>query len=291
LFPAPLLVLILLLIFPNGSFVPRWTIYLPLLAGFLTLLSLTFDLEETVKLNTLRAQITNGALVLLCFFALGIQAYRYRKLYTAAERQQTKWVAYGTVLWMVFGILTGAQYTYMANQPATAPEPWWSWLGEIIWYLFLNILPISFTLAIMRSHLWDIDVIIRRTLVFTVLTLALGLVYLGCILLSRALVAPYFGGSELAIVASTLAIAALFSPLRRRIQNVIDKRFYRRKYDATKVLAAFGATARDETDLDALTTEMLRVVDETMQPEFVALWLRDTPADSSPQSTSRDSIQ
>jgi hypothetical protein len=133
----------------------------------------------------------------------------------------------------------------------------------------------------MRYRLFDIEIIIRRTLVYSVLTLTLGLVYLGCIVLSRTLVAPLIGGSEvaivastLAIVASTLAIAALFNPLRRRIQNVIDRRFYRRKYDAAKVLAAFGATARDETDLEQLTAEMLRVVDETVQPEFVGLWLK-----------------
>ena len=146
--------------------------------------------------------------------------------------------------------------------------------------LFLNVLPISFTLAIMRSHLWDIDVIIRRTLVYSTLTLTLGLVYVGCILMTRTLIAPLIGGSDVAIVASTLVIAALFSPLRRRIQNFIDKRFYRRKYDAAKVLAAFGATARDETDLERLTAEMLRVVDETMQPEFVGLWLPDPQARS-----------
>jgi hypothetical protein len=85
------------------------------------------------------------------------------------------------------------------------------------------------------------------------------------------------GGSDLGIVTSTLMIAALFTPLRRRIQNIIDRHFYRRKYDAAKVLAAFGATVQDETDLDALTDELLRVVDETMQPEFVGLWMRDTP--------------
>jgi len=107
-------------------------------------------------------------------------------------------------------------------------------------------------------------------------------VYLGCILLSRTIVAPLTGSSDLAIVASTLAIAALFNPLRRRIQNLIDKRFYRRKYDAAKVLAAFGATARDETDLERLTSELLRAVDETMQPEFVGLWLREAPTSSTP---------
>jgi hypothetical protein len=130
--------------------------------------------------------------------------------------------------------------------------------------------------AILRYRLWDID-IIRRTLVYGALTLTLGLVYLGCIVVSRTLVAPLVGGSEVAIVASTLVIAALFTPLRRRIQTLIDKRFYRRKYDAARVLAAFSTTARDETDIEALTGELLRVVDETMQPEFVGLWLKDTP--------------
>jgi hypothetical protein len=144
-------------------------------------------------------------------------------------------------------------------------------------YLPFLILPICFGIAITRYRLFDIEIIIRRTLVYSLLSLTLGLVYLGCIVVLQQLVVPVVGGSEVAIVASTLAIAALFNPLRRRIQTLIDKRFYRRKYDAAKVLAAFGATARDETDLDALTGEMLRVVDEAVQPEFVGLWLKETP--------------
>jgi hypothetical protein len=117
-------------------------------------------------------------------------------------------------------------------------------------------------------------VIIRRTLIYGALTTTLALVYIGCVVLLRYLLAPLTGSSELAIVASTLAIAVLFSPARRGIQTRIDKRCYRRKYDAAKVLAAFGATARDETDLERLTAELLKVVDETMQPAHVSLWLR-----------------
>src|SRR5262249_9481238 len=130
-------------------------------------------------------------------------------------------------------------------------------------------------MAILRYRLWDIDIIIRRTLVYSLLTLTLGLVYIGCIVASRAVVAPYLGGSELTIVASTLAIAGRSAPLRRGTQNLIDRRFYRRKYDAAKVLAMFGASVRDETDLERLSAAMLQVVDETMQPEFVGLWLKE----------------
>jgi hypothetical protein len=283
---SPVPGLVFLLIFPNGRFVPRWTRGLVPLAMVLAMVALTFEPEEAVKLHTLRAQITIGSLWLLSFFSIGIQIYRYRALYTPVERQQTKWVVYGTGLSAAFIGLAGIQWLYVLNQPAQALAPWQSSLVGAGWYLIQTILPISYTLAIMRSRLWDIDLVIRRTLVYSVLTLTLGLVYVGCILLSRALVAPYIGGSELTIVASTLVIAALFNPLRKRIQNIIDKRFYRRKYDAAKVLAAFGATARDETDLERLTSEVLRVVDETMQPEFVGLWLRDTETGNMPNSSS-----
>jgi hypothetical protein len=109
------------------------------------------------------------------------------------------------------------------------------------------IFPLSMGIAITRYRLFDIHIIIRRTLVCSMLTLTLGLVYVGCIVVSRTLIAPLTGGSELAIVASTLMIAALFNPLRKRIQTIIDKRFYRRKYDAAKVLAAFSATVRDDS--------------------------------------------
>jgi hypothetical protein len=165
--------------------------------------------------------------------------------------------------------------------------PWWiAWLIEAVLTLAF---PVCLGIGITRYRLFDIEIIIRRTLVYSLLTLTLGLVYVGCIIVSRTLVAPLTGGSELAIVASTLAIAALFNPLRRRIQTLIDKRFYRRKYDAAKVLEAFGATARDETDLERLTGELLRVVDETMQPEFVGLWLPAPQARRETEATRPDS--
>jgi hypothetical protein len=137
------------------------------------------------------------------------------------------------------------------------------------------LIPLAIGVAILRARLWEIDILINRTLVYGLLTAALTLIYIGCVVLLQTIVTAFsdLGHSELATVASTLMIAALFTPLRHRIQNLIDKRFYRRKYDAAKVLAAFATTVRDETHLERLTGELLRVLDETMQPESRRVWL------------------
>ena len=186
------------------------------------------------------------------------------------ERQQIKWLAYFAILMFVgFAFVVAG---WFGNN--------WSYFGELLSIAAFNCLPVGVGIAILKYRLYDIDLLINRTLVYGALTGILALVYLGGVVALQALFRYLTGqGSQLAIVASTLAIAALFGPLRRRIQAFIDRRFYRRKYDVTKTLEAFSAKLRDETDLDALRADLVGVVGETMQPAHVSLWLRpdDTP--------------
>jgi len=152
------------------------------------------------------------------------------------------------------------------------------WFALIIWLIFLGF-PLVIVIGIFKYRLDDIDVIINRTLVYALLSAILAITFFGSVVLLQSLFATATGQqSPVIIVISTLLIAALFNPLRVRIQNWIDRRFYRRKYDAERVLAQFAQTARDETDLDRLTSELIRVVQETMQPAHVSVWLKGANA-------------
>jgi hypothetical protein len=208
------------------------------------------------------------------------------------ERQQIKWFVFAAAMMIAgFPAMVMVSMPLLILQVLPWVEPWedslWSlvyflgWgLGQFIAVLGLLFLPIAVGVAILKYRLYDIDLLINRTIVYGALTGILALVYLGSVVALQALFRSLTGqGSQLAIVASTLAIAALFGPLRSRIQTFIDRRFYRRKYDATKTLQAFSAKLRDETDLDALRADLVGVVRESMQPAHVALWLRpdDTP--------------
>jgi hypothetical protein len=181
------------------------------------------------------------------------------------ERQQLKWFAYCAAL---VGVGLGAG--------AFVPEGWAADLAFLVGLLALAGLPVAAGIAILRYRLYDIDLIVNRTLVYGSLTVALVTLYVGSVVsLQSVLRTLTGGGSQLAIVVSTLAIAALFNALRHRIQSFIDRRFYRRKYDAARTLSAFSARLRDETDLKQLNAELLSVVRMTMQPEHATLWLRE----------------
>ncbi|MBA2783943.1 MAG: hypothetical protein H0T74_13665 [Rubrobacteraceae bacterium] len=184
------------------------------------------------------------------------------------ERQQIKWFAYTTAVAISGIILKNTVY------PVVGVRLVW-WAGFVLTVVGLAGNPIGMGVAILRYRLYQIDHIINRTLVYGSLTAVLALVYVGSVVLLQGAFRILTGqGSQLAVVASTLAIAGLFIPLRRRMQSFVDRRFYRRKYDATKTLEAFGAKLRDETNLDAVSDDLVGVVRETMQPTHVSLWLR-----------------
>jgi hypothetical protein len=197
-----------------------------------------------------------------------------RRGVSGVERQQIKWLLYvGPIMFVASGLHIGFYYFWL-------PEGSWGlWASDLLVIVGGLSVPIAIGVAILRYRLYDIDLIINRTLVYGSLTVLLVALYFGgIVVLQRVFVTLTGQQSTLAVVASTLLIAAMFTPLRRRIQSFIDRRFYRRKYDARKTLETFSAQLRNETDLDALSDDLVGVVRETMQPAHVSLWLRpDTP--------------
>jgi hypothetical protein len=272
LFPAlPFLVVFL---FPNGRFVPRWTRWVTLVIILFTIGGRLFPASP---LNTQNLPDTVNIVLVLLFFItlLFAQIYRYVRVSTLIERQQTKWVILGIAVTFIYFIALDILTTL--NPDVTQARSLGFLLPEASYLLAFLIVPFAIAFSILRYRLWDIDLLINRTLVYTTLTAILALIYFGCVVLLQHLVngaTGQAGQSPLVIVASTLAIAALFQPLRRRIQKIIDRRFYRRKYDAQKVLAAFSDTLRNETDLSQLREHLVDAVQETMQLAHASLWLR-----------------
>jgi hypothetical protein len=203
--------------------------------------------------------------------SLVLRLYRSR----GEERLQLKWFVYAATLGILAILLADL-----------VPPPFGVWIANLAWTVAPLSLPVSAGIAILRYRLYDIDVIINRTLVYGSLSVMLVGIYLGAVIsLQYAFRAATGQESTLAVVASTLTIAALFNPLRRRLQEFIDRRFYRRKYDAAKTLESFSAKLRDETDLEQLDADLLSVIRATMQPEHTSLWLK--PPDDSGRHRSK----
>jgi hypothetical protein len=197
---------------------------------------------------------------LALIFAMFVRFRRAR----GDERQQIKWVAYGVAMFALAVIVASAW-----------PSLDGTLVGGALFLVGFLAIPTAMAVAILQYRLYDIDVVINRTLVYTALTTVLGLLYFASIALFQAVLIVLTGQtSQIAVVASTLLIAALFNPLRRRTQSFIDRRFYRKRYDAAKTLEAFSTRLREETDLDRLGGELVSVVHETMRPEHASLWLR-----------------
>ena len=257
------------LTFPTGRFTPRWT----------AIVVMTFWLSMLPFLPLVVA-------LLPWALAVGVQVYRYVRVYDPVQRQQTKWFVFTFgvglsfyTIYNMFGVLVPS---------LNASDSLYQLFNVLPWLLIWGLLLLGLSVSILRYRLWEIDVIINRTLVYGSLTVLLVGLYVGLILSIQAVVRAVTGDlsqSPLVIVASTLVIAAIFQPLRHRLQAIIDRRFYRRKYDAGKVLAAFSTMLRNEVDLDTLREHMLGVVQETMQPAHVSLWMRQ------PTRTARSSFQ
>lgn len=264
---VPLLVIVFCVVFPNGRVVPRWLGWV--LLG-MVLVNLPFSLFPSLPFgNLIDTLFTISAFPLF----LGAQIYRYRRVSTAVERQQTKWVVYSVSLTLL------AFITWYIPQPIfpalSQTGTLYSMIGGPLLALFFCLSAVGIAIAIMRYRLWDIDTLINRTLVYGSLTFILAACYAGLIVgLAVVLTGQAASQQPVVLVISTLIIAALFQPLRKRLQNLIDRRFYRRKYDMGKTLAAFNATLRHEVDLNELREHLLGVVQETMQPTHVSLWLR-----------------
>jgi hypothetical protein len=268
----------LFLFFPDGRFVPRWTRWLALVAvieGIVTtFLPTSFPFNDPDGPGpALQAVFFLGFAATLLF----AQIYRYRRAASERARAQTKWAVFGLVTALIGVLLLNVAIGVSSTLGVTLlSEP----VLNMLFPLVLLCIPVSIGIAILRSRLYDIDVIIRRTLIYGSLTAILAGVYIGGVVGVQSIVnsiAPHPGNeaSPILIVITTLVIAALFQPLRRMIQRFIDRRFYRSKYDSRRTLESFSAALRQEVDLAALTGQLVAVVTETMEPAHISLWLRD----------------
>jgi hypothetical protein len=273
----------LLLLFPTGRLPsPRWraVAWLAGAAIVLSVVGLTLDsgpIEDTTLQNPVGLAGAEGVLsffraagtatlLLAAAASIASLAVRFRRA-AGEERQQIKWIAYAAPL-----VIGGVALSFAIESTSTSDAAIDAANAAVS--ASLALVPVAIAVAVLRHRLFDIDIVISRTLVYGGLTATLVGVYLGCVLLLGLALSPLAARSDLAIAGSTLAVAALFRPARRRIQALVDRRFNRRRYDAARTLDRFGKRLRDEVDLDALGTDLRGVVRETVQPAHVSLWLR-----------------
>ena len=266
---------------PDGRFTPRWT---RPLAGAWIVFTLAWGIFPNVPFNLSDPFTLHPVwfLALMVWWSTGLLAQyrRYRGTMEVARRQQTRLV----VIALTLGVL-GYAAVYLPRlilSPSTSEMVYllYNLFSVPIFMMLIIPIPLAIAISIMRYQLFGIDVVIRRTLVYGILTAILASIYFCSVALLQWMLRPLLGGgSDLAVVASTLVIASLAQPLRRRIQAAIDRRFYRRKYDAARTLETFGVRLRDEVELEVLGGDLLAVVQETMQPEYASLWLKTPDSD------------
>ncbi|GHO49073.1 hypothetical protein [Ktedonospora formicarum] len=268
--------------FPDGRFVPRWSWMLAMLfviqVGLYLFLPYPYNVENWHPLLAIvEALIVYGS-------AVGTLIYRYFAVASSLQRQQIKWLAFGFAISLVILLITQPLLP-LIFPVLNRPDSWYQLTEPAALMLSYLPIPLGIGIALLRYRLWDIDVIINRALVYGLLTGSLALIYAGLVIGPQALIYSLIGlpaNSNIVLVVSTLVIAALFQPFRRALQAGIDRRFYRRNYDAARVVAAFSSTLHNEVDLNQLSTQLVNVVETTMQPTHVSLWL--FTAQDAPQS-------
>ena len=266
-----------LFLIPTGAAVsPTWRRAMWVFAAAGGVAAALAGLQETVRTSSTTPAVDNPIgiagigdvserlvpLLVLCgvIGATASMVVRYRRG-SADERERLKLVVVSAVVTVIFAFVAAVFDG--------------STLATVCWIAAFSAIPLGCAVAILRHQLFDVDRVIARTLVYVTLSLVLGAAYVGLVLASQAVFSSFAGGSHLAIAASTLVVAALFLPLRSRVQRIVDRRFYRRRYDAQRTLEIFGIRLRQQVDLETLGVELRTAVDETMQPVHVSLWLQE----------------
>lgn len=257
--------------FPDGRFVPRWTLWF-CIAGMGAQIEQSLVYMGAWQRSPLSQFIALAVLAVSLASIPLLQVYRYRRIYDSLQRQQTKWVVVGVALAVVGLIVLIVGSSTSPNDFQALPIQ--QLIANVSWTVVTMFIPITIGIAVLRYRLWDVDVFINRALVYGSLTVTLGALYIGGVIVFQMLARSVTGqSSDLAIAIVTLTVAALFNPWRRALQAFIDRRFYRRKYDAARTLAAFTSRLRDEVDLDQLAGDLAGVVNDTVQPSSISLWL------------------
>jgi len=290
------IVLAVLFLFPDGHFTPDWTRYILLLwFGYgiswlifpqLAPLAAPADIRSGEHLVSLASS--------LVWLAAGIfsQIFRYKRVSDPVRRQQIKWVVFGFTMFMagMFAISLPVLFLPVVRQPGTKLLSYLLVMIPVVLFC-LTLVPLTIMFSILKYKLWVIDAIFRRTLAYTALTATLVVLYSLSVMLLQMLFTRLIGrGENLAIVGSTLAMAAIFNPLRARIQGDIDRRFYRQKYDAERLVVSFGASLRDEVEMNQLVLRLLQATQETLQPDGAELWLVHEHKGRSSMQVTRSSI-
>jgi signal transduction histidine kinase len=259
-------------LFPNGRFVPAWTRWLLVLTipwCIALLLLPSVDEAAVIEQSPVALALLGASLIGLFAAGLYAQVYRFRHVSSAAERQQTKWVVYGFSLWLAYILLSSIPYFYLGSLPPGAPQPWWAALSGLGWFLALNIIPVSLTIAVTRYHLWDIDLVINRTLVYGALTV--------CVIGIYALVVGGVGtlfhtsGNWVIALAATGLVAVLFQPLRGRLQRGINRLLYGQRDEPYEVLARLGRRMEDTFSPELVLPTMVETIAQTLKLPYVAI--------------------